>query len=219
MIVLAFDCSMIGCSAAVVAGSTVLARGEAPAGIGQSESLMPLLQRVMDQAGMGWDRLELIGVTVGPGSFTGIRIGLAAARGLALALGKPVAGIPTPDALVAGIPGDERGKRPVLVVIDSKRADPFVQSFDANSNALTAVTAMPALEAARLLADPPLLVGDAAPQLMPLIPGAILSRAPTRPDSAALAVLAARHMAEKRALPPEPIYLRPADVTLAGASR
>jgi len=219
MNILAFDCSMTGCAAALVAGSTVLARGDAPPGVGQSEALMPLLQRVMDQAGMSWDRLELIGVTVGPGSFTGLRIGLAAARGLALALGIPVAGISTPDALAIGIPTNERGKRPILVAIDSKRTDIFVQIFDAGINPLAPVAAMPPAEAARLLTEPTLLVGDAAGSLAALIPGAVLSAAPTRPDPVALAELAARRMAEHRALPAEPLYLRPADVTLAGAAR
>jgi len=216
MIVLAFDCSTTGCAAAIVSGADALARGEAPAGLGQSEALMPLLHDVMDRAGLAWNQIGLIAVTVGPGSFTGLRIGLAAARGLALTLNIPVAGVATPEALAAGVPADERGKRRVLVAIDSKRADLFVQTFDARLVPTAPVAAMTPEAAARLL-PAPLLVGDAAPRLVPLIPDAILSRAPARPDPVALAALAARRFAEGDGLPAEPIYLRPADVTIAAA--
>jgi tRNA threonylcarbamoyladenosine biosynthesis protein TsaB len=217
MIVLAFDTSTTGCAAAVLDGATVLARGEAPMGAGQSEALMPLLHDVMARAGMDWKRLELIAVTVGPGSFTGLRIGLAAARGLALALGVPVACVSTPEALAAGTPADERGKRRILVAIDSKRADLFVQTFDARLAPTAPVAAMAPADAARLI-PAPLLVGDGAPKLVGLIPDSIPSRAPSRVDPVALAELAARRHAEGEALPPEPLYLRPADVTMAAAS-
>ncbi len=222
MKILAFDCSMTGCSAAVLDGDRVLAHGEAPpqerSGRGQSEALMPLLNQVMGEAKLTWPQLELIGVTVGPGSFTGLRIGLAAARGFALALGIPIAGVTTAEALAAGVPADERGTRPIVVVIDSKRAEPFVQAFAPDLTPLTAVAAMTLDTAAKLVTDALLLVGDAAAKLAPLIAGAMLSRAGTRPDPVVLAQLAARHHAEGRALPPEPLYLREADVTLPAAA-
>ena len=186
-------------------------------GLGQSEALMPLLGDVMARGGMAWNRLGLIGVTVGPGSFTGLRIGLAAARGLALALNAPIAGVSTPEALAHGIPPDERGKRRILAVIDSKRADLFVQTFDARMVATMPAAAMTAEDAARLI-PAPLLVGDAAERLAPLIPDAVRSKAPARPDPVVVAELAARRFAEGTALPPEPLYLRPADVTLPAAS-
>jgi tRNA threonylcarbamoyladenosine biosynthesis protein TsaB len=219
--ILAFDCSMTGCAAAILAGERVLGRGEAPAsevGRGQSEALMPLLAQAMAAAGLDWKQLDLIGVTVGPGSFTGLRIGLAAARGFSLALGVRIAGVATPEALAAGIPTAERGSRPVIVAIDSKRADLFVQPFDPGLKPIAAVTALPAEQAARLAGETPLLVGDAAPRLLPFVPGAMLSAAPPRPDPAALARLAARLSEEGRALPAEPLYLRPADVTLPAAA-
>ena len=216
MILLAFDCSTSGCSAALMAEGRVLARGEAQAGASQSEALMPLLARVMAEGGLAWTSLGLIGVTVGPGSFTGVRIGLSAARGLALALGIEVAGIGTADALAAGVPASEQGERPILVAIDGKRADLFVQAFDARLAPLGPVAAMMPEDAARLLPGPPLLVGDGAARLAALMPGAIPSAAPSRPDPAVLAELAARRFAEGTALAPEPLYLRSADVTLPG---
>ncbi len=72
-----------------------------PMGRGQAERLMPLLQEVLDQAGFAWSDLDRIGVGIGPGNFTGIRISVAAARGLALSLGLPTIGISTLDAIRA----------------------------------------------------------------------------------------------------------------------
>ncbi|HEY1723397.1 MAG TPA: tRNA (adenosine(37)-N6)-threonylcarbamoyltransferase complex dimerization subunit type 1 TsaB [Magnetospirillaceae bacterium] len=211
---LAFDCSTTGCAAAVLDGERVLARGEAPTGRGQSEALMPLLNGVMSEARLDWPQLELIGVTVGPGSFTGLRIGLAAARGFALALGIPIAGVTTAEVLAAGVPMDERGAHPILVAIDSKRAEPFVQAFASDLTPLAPVAAMTVEAAAKLVTGVQLLVGDGAAKLVPLISGAILSKAPTRPDPVVLARLAAWLHGEGRALPPEPLYLREAGVTL-----
>jgi tRNA threonylcarbamoyladenosine biosynthesis protein TsaB len=219
--ILAFDCSMNGCSGAVLAGPRVLAQGEAPVtavGRGQSEALMPLLAQLMAAAGLDWPQLDLIGVTVGPGSFTGLRIGLAAARGFGLALGTRIAGVSTPEALAAGIPAAERDGRPVIVAIDSKRADLFVQPFGADLRPISPVTALAPEQAAHLAGDTPLLVGDAAPRLLPFAPGAKLSAAPTRPDPVILARLAMTLSEEGRALAPEPLYLRPADVTLPAAA-
>ncbi len=218
MNILAFDTSMSGCAAAVLADGRVLARGEVSAaqeqgGRGQSEALMPLLARVMEQAALDWRQLDLVAVTVGPGSFTGLRIGLAAARGFALALGVRIAGVSTPEALAAGVPAGERGGRPIIVAIDSKRADLFVQRFDAGLRPAGPIAAMAPDKAAAETREAPLLVGDAAARLLPLLPGAILSAAPARPDPVALAHLALRLIGEGRALPPEPLYLRPADVT------
>lgn len=220
MRILAFDCSTTGCAAAVLDGDRVLARGEAlpqeKSGRGQAEALMPLLDQVMREAGLDWTQLGLIGVTVGPGSFTGLRIGLSAARGFALARDIPLAGVTTAEALAEGVPADERNTRPILVAIDSKRAEPFVQLFAPDLTPVAPVAAM-RVEAAVKLATAPLLVGDGAAKLVPLIPGAVLSRAPARPDPVTLARLAVRLHAEGRALPPEPLYLREADVTLPAA--
>ena len=216
--ILAFDCSISGCSAIVRADAKVLARAEAPASASQAEALMPLIERVMAESGVAWSALDLIGVTVGPGSFTGICIGLSAARGFALALDITAVGVATTEVLACSVPRweTERG-HPILVAIDSKRGDLFVQPFAAHERwSLAPVAAMSPEAAARLLPQPPVLVGDGAARLLPLIPGAILSEV-ARPDPSLLAVLAHMRLEEGRALPLEPLYLRPADVTLPGA--
>ena len=151
---------------------------------------------------------------MGPGAFTGIRIGLAAVRGLGLAAGLPVAGVLTTEAVAAAVPAAERRGRTLMVALDSKRDDLWVQIFDAGGIALGPPAALAADAAAALVAGPLALAGDAAPVIAGLRPDALVCTSPGWPDAAVVAGLAARCWAEGRALPPEPVYLRPADVTL-----
>ena len=91
--VLGFDCAGSGCAAAVLAGDRVVARRAEKLERGQAARLMPLIAETLKEAGLVPADLDLIAVTTGPGGFTGIRIGLAAARGLALAAGIPAVGV------------------------------------------------------------------------------------------------------------------------------
>ena len=163
---------------------------------------------------MAFADLDLLAVTVGPGAFTGIRIGLAAARGLGLATGLTVAGIVTTRAVAHGIDPEARGGRTVLVVLDSKRDQPWVQAFTADLSPLGPVSAMSPKAAAALVSGPVLLVGDAAGLVAPLLPEALMSLASGYPDAAIVAALAAADWAAGITLPALPLYLRPADVTL-----
>jgi tRNA threonylcarbamoyladenosine biosynthesis protein TsaB len=96
MRILAIDTALEACAAGVIAmPDRVLAQESLAMARGHAEALMPLLARVMDQAGIRFDDLDRIAVTVGPGSFTGLRVGIAAARGIALASGKPAVGVST----------------------------------------------------------------------------------------------------------------------------
>ena len=99
MIVLAIDTCLFACSVAVVNDGRVLARRVEPMSRGHQERLAPLVQEAMAEAGLGFDKLDRIGVTVGPGSFTGLRVGLAFAKGLASALSIPAVGIGALEAL------------------------------------------------------------------------------------------------------------------------
>ena len=214
---LGFDCSTTGCSAAVVDASGVLAALSLDPPVAQAEALIPLIGRVLEQAGLDWSAIGLIGVTVGPGSFTGLRIGLAAARGLGLARAIPVIGVGTAEAFAHALPPEERSGRTVFVAIESRRADFFAQSFDAGLAPLTPLsTRLP--EAA--LADVPgpvVVAGDAGPRLVEFADrhAASVSFAGSGPpDPVVVARLAAAHHAAGRGLPPVPLYLRPPDVTL-----
>src|SRR6478672_657307 len=106
-VVLAFDCAVTGLTVAVVRDGRPLASHRA-AGRDQAVTLLPAIASVLDQASVARKALSLIAVTVGPGSFTGVRVGLAAARGLAVALAVPLAGITTTAALLAAAPDDDR---------------------------------------------------------------------------------------------------------------
>ena len=123
MKVLGFDSSGGACAAAVVIDGTVAARRVAIMEYGQAERLMPMIAEVLDEAGTAAAQLDLIAVTVGPGSFTGLRIGLASAHGLALATGIPAVGVTSFDAVkVASDPAES-----VVIALESRREELFLE--------------------------------------------------------------------------------------------
>ncbi|EME69246.1 hypothetical protein H261_14445 [Paramagnetospirillum caucaseum] len=216
MIVLAMDSSTSACSAALWAEGKVLARRLSPMARGQSEALMPMVAEVMAEAGLSFADVGLLAVTVGPGAFTGLRIGLAAARGLALAGGLKLAGVATPAAVALGVPEGERQGRNVLVAIDSRRDELWLQLFDSALKPLSPIRALRPEQAGELAAGPVVVAGDAAALVLPHLPHAAASAAPGHPDAALVAELAAEQWSRGESLPPEPLYLRDADVTLPG---
>src|SRR5260370_17421200 len=97
MLILAIETALDACAAAVLDtdASKIVAQESQPMKRGHAEALMPLIARVMNASGVAFAALDRIAVTTGPGSFTGLRVGLSAARGIALAAGKPVVGLTT----------------------------------------------------------------------------------------------------------------------------
>jgi tRNA threonylcarbamoyl adenosine modification protein YeaZ len=93
---------------------------------GQAERLVPMLEEVLAEGGLGWHDLKALAVGTGPGNFTGVRIAVAAARGLALGLGIPAVGVTRLEALAHALP------RPVTVVEDARRGEVYLQRFDAD---------------------------------------------------------------------------------------
>jgi tRNA threonylcarbamoyladenosine biosynthesis protein TsaB len=218
--VLAFDCAGRGCAVAVRAGSRLLARRREAMERGQAGRLVPMIASVLDEAGMKASALDLIAVTTGPGGFTGIRIGLATARGLALATGKPAIGISNFDAIAAAVPPSARRGRSLIVALDSKRAEFFLQAFGESGTVLGAGRQVAPAQLQSFL--PPgalILAGDAAALLAPLLAGRDVVRAQDAelPDPALIARLALSRFGAEPLPPPLPLYLRPPDTTLPQA--
>ncbi|MEE8393963.1 MAG: tRNA (adenosine(37)-N6)-threonylcarbamoyltransferase complex dimerization subunit type 1 TsaB [Rhodospirillales bacterium] len=221
MRVLALDTAMTACSSALWRDGEVCARRFEMMERGQSEALIPMVREVMDEAGCGFPDIDLLAVTVGPGAFTGLRIGLSAARGMALACGLPCLGVTTLEAVANGVERDERAARTLLVALDSKRDDVYAQAFDENLAALGQPSALAADGLGAMALSGPLLVaGNAAEKAAEALSRSgfevAISAASGVPDAAVAAAIAAvRWRPGDELSPPEPLYLRPPDVTVA----
>ena len=222
MRILGFDTATSACSAAVWEDKRIAARRFEPMSRGQSERLMPMVREVLSEAGADFPDLDLLAVTTGPGAFTGLRIGLAAARGMALAGDLACFGVTTLDAVAAGISETERQKANVLVVLDSKRAEVYAQAFRSDLRPLSEAQALMPADLAALTANGEgdanrvLVAGDGAGQVIQALKDkgieAVLSTAPGVPDAATVAAIAAeRWSSDQPAEPLRPLYLRPPD--------
>lgn len=209
MILLAVDTCLDACSAALVDGETVLAARSEPMSRGHQERLAPMVAEMM--AGRSFAALDRVAATVGPGSFTGLRVGLAFAKGLAQALSIPLVGIGSLPALAAGRPGF------VCAAVDARRGQVYLQAFR-DGAPLMAPDALAVETAAARLAElagdgPATLVGSGAPLLSPLLPNAVVET-PGGPDPVAVARLA---LAVREPIPTaRPLYLRTPDAKLPG---
>lgn len=203
MRVLAVDTCLAACSVAVTEEDRVLAARSESMLRGHQERLASMVREVADEASP-LNKLDLIGVTVGPGSFTGLRVGLAFAKGLGAALGKPVVGVGSLEALA--------GERPGLVVavIDARREQVYMQAFKDGRPCLeaAALRGVDAVTEIRRLGEPVVLVGSGAPLLAQSFPGAQLV-----PDAVPDPVVVAR-IAARSERPPTPLYLRAPDAVL-----
>jgi tRNA threonylcarbamoyladenosine biosynthesis protein TsaB len=207
MIVLGLDTCLSSCSVAVLDGERVLASAREVMARGHQERLAPMAHEAMAQAGLPFDRLERIAVTVGPGSFTGLRVGIAFAKGLALALDLPAVGIGTLEALAAEAEGL------VFPAIDARRGQLYLQAFE-EGRALMAPDALTAETAAARVAElsqgrPFALVGSGAALLADLMPGARLVAV-----EGADARQVARLACARGPAPLKPLYLRAPDAKL-----
>jgi tRNA threonylcarbamoyladenosine biosynthesis protein TsaB len=222
MNILAFDTCFDACSACVAHsgndGVEVRAGALEHFGTGHAERLVPMIDEVMARAGVAFADIDLLAVTVGPGTFTGTRIGIAAARGLALATGIAVVGASS-LAVMAEVAAREVGSRKadedLVVAVDARRGEVYAQLFGANgTDARSLPLLLPVAEAAQLGSSGSLLVvGSGA---------AAVAEAATRagrrgtarladllPEATALAALAVGLVPAEAPL--APLYLRPPD--------
>jgi tRNA threonylcarbamoyladenosine biosynthesis protein TsaB len=223
MRILAIDTALGACAAALfdsdrgpIAAQETLAMQR-----GHAEALMPLIARVMQRAGLSFADLDRVAVTTGPGSFTGLRVGIAAARGLGLAAAKPVVGLTTLAAYAAPfIAADD--SRPVAAAIDARHDHVYLQVFGPGGRSLVSPRLAPLREALRVAATgSPRLTGNAADLLAAHWPAG--APAPSKienraaPDIAWVARLGA--LAEETAAAVKPLYLRAPDAQPQDASQ
>ncbi|MDV4168624.1 tRNA (adenosine(37)-N6)-threonylcarbamoyltransferase complex dimerization subunit type 1 TsaB [Rhodovulum sp. FJ3] len=201
-LVLGFDTSAAHCAAALLLGDRVLAEMTEDMTRGQAERLFPILEQVLSMGGHDWADLDAIGVGIGPGNFTGIRISVSAARGLSLSLGVPAVGVSGFDALAYGADG------PVLTSIDGRRDQVYLQQtggepFQAHLDDLPT----------ELAHTGPTVIGHGAERLAAHTGGTIA--APAAPVAAAIAAIAGARAASGQVARPAPLYLRAADAAPA----
>ena len=188
-LVLAFDTSAAHCAAALLCGDDVLQSALEPMARGQAERLLGLCQELLAAGQVAFDDLDAIGVGIGPGNFTGIRIAVSAARGLALGLGIPAVGVSGFDALRFGTCG------PCACAIDARRDQVYLQTFG-NGAASPGLVDADALGAF----DGPLIGAGGRP--------------PLHPVAQAIGHITAERYATTRDRP-APLYLRAADAAPA----
>ena len=191
---LALDTATSIVSCCVCDGGIVLAERRAT-GSRAAQGVLLLVEEVLEESGVPRERLELVGVGTGPGSFTGLRIGIATARGLALGLGVPIGGTGTLAALLAGCPG-------ATAVIDARRGEVFAAGPAREPGVLAPADLAAALEPGQVL------VGDGAIRHRELFAGASIA-----PDDSPLHAPSAAAIAERAGLrqPVEASYLRRPD--------
>jgi tRNA threonylcarbamoyladenosine biosynthesis protein TsaB len=203
MRVLVIDTALEACTAGVFEAGVLLGLRSETMARGHSERLGGFVRDAVAEAGGGFETIDRIGVTVGPGSFTGLRVGLAFAQGLGAALDRPVVGVSTLSALARSA---DQGHGTTAAVIDARRGQVYVQTF-VDGQAASDPQALDLEAAIRLLdrGGPWRLTGSGA---------ALID-----PDGATLTALSAAALAELTATlspddhPPRPLYLRAPDAT------
>lgn len=227
MKILAFDTAMNACSVAITEGTLVLHHVHEKRRRGHAEALLPMIEASMRETGLGYPDIDLIAVTVGPGTFTGLRIGLAAARGIALAAKKPLIGVTTLEAISAAVSPSMAAGRPVIATGDARRGEIYLQAFMRIENDLliTPLTDAAAVKTEDALAsvglDRAVLAGSGAPLLA--AQGGFdpqkfeLLAINDDPDAIQVARLAfGRGCPPADTPPPAPVYLRAPDAKLPG---
>ena len=221
---LAFDTAQGALSAAVVSGGKVLAHYFELRSRGHAEELMGVIANVMEKARLTPADLDALAVTIGPGTFTGLRVGLAAARGFALARALPLVGITTLEAVA--FPVEAAGDEVIVAAFDARRDEVYLQVFDAGHESLTQAMIVPLEEALGHVPGQKLvLVGTGAALLEERIAASSgmscrLCENPPQPDALNVARMAQARLKDhgpdhfRRA--PSPLYLRAPDAKLPG---
>jgi tRNA threonylcarbamoyladenosine biosynthesis protein TsaB len=222
MRVLAIDTALAACAAAVLeTDHGIVASDSLPMVRGHAEALLPLIERVMKRAAMTFGDLDRIAVTTGPGSFTGVRVGLAAARGFGVATGLPVIGVSTLSVYAAPHLA-ANGKTPVIAAIDARHAHVYLQAFGPGGQTVVGPRLASLSEAIRTASKTPAcLVGSAARAIAEGLPKSAPAprtiEAREAPDITWLAQIGA--VAPEGNAAPNPQYLRAPDAQPQNAAQ
>jgi len=229
MRILTFDTAMGACSAAVTDAGRLVAHRHLPLSRGHAEALVPMIAAVLDEAGWQVRDLDRIGVTLGPGSFTGVRVGIATARALVIGGGAGTGGVSTLKSIAANALADGLEPAPdawIATVCDARRSEVYVQVFDPELNEMTPPAVMrPDLVGAHLQAANAdvcyTVIGTgaslASASLERLaLPFRLHPQVPPFPDARTMAPLIAA-LPDATLGTPSPLYLRPPDAKLPAA--
>ncbi|MEQ8507883.1 MAG: tRNA (adenosine(37)-N6)-threonylcarbamoyltransferase complex dimerization subunit type 1 TsaB [Rhodospirillaceae bacterium] len=211
MRVLAFDTSMSACSVAVWQDNEVLSETTEMMVHGQAEALLPAIEHALKVSAITYADLDRVAVTVGPGSFTGVRVGLATARGLGAATGLPVMGIRTTEVIATQ--ARQGTNKAIAVVIDARRAEVYLHCFHNNGQQIMGPACLlPEDAAAQLERDNWVIAGDAAKLV-----SSHMKQHHDIADVKSVNVLTLAAMVADRAVPevgPRPVYIRPPDAVI-----
>lgn len=214
MKILAIETSGGACSAALWSDGVLVRERIEPMARGHAERLVPLIGEVLAEAETAYRELDLIAVTVGPGTFTGMRVGLATARGIALATGRPCLGVTSFECVLEAARAEAEAAwaagLAALVVLDSRRSEVFAQRFEAPAGLPREPVVAPPEELALGGRDVGLVVGTAAAALSEAGLGGTTRVLEVAPSAAAVARVAGRRWTAG-ARPtgfPDPLYLR-----------
>lgn len=201
LLILSFDTSAAHCAAALVSGDGLLAERFEEMAKGQAERLLPMLEECLHAAGARWGDLDALAVGTGPGNFTGVRLSVAAARGLALGLSIPAIGVTGLEAMAEGL------DRPCLAALDARQGRIYLQGFGTGDDGPQLLQAPADL--------PPALhhlpvTGDSAAGAIAAAGGAP-TIPPLWPLAEAIGRVALRRLPDGAHRRPSPLYLRPAD--------
>jgi tRNA threonylcarbamoyl adenosine modification protein YeaZ len=186
----------------LLSGERVLAARHEDMAKGQAERLMPLLEEILAEAAVGWRDLAALGVGIGPGNFTGIRIAVSAARGLALSLGIPAVGVSALEAQAFGVPGV------VVSSLDARRGGLYVHVLGTGEQTVPVLCDLATLPPCPAQSGPN-CIGYGNDEIAALCTGRSVSA--TMPIAEAIARIAMRHSHDLGLPRPAPLYLRGAD--------
>ncbi|WP_230531747.1 tRNA (adenosine(37)-N6)-threonylcarbamoyltransferase complex dimerization subunit type 1 TsaB [Microvirga roseola] len=224
MRVLAIDTALGACSACIWQ-----AGDEEPMAVesiamerGHAEALLPLIDRVASQVERGFKSLDRVAVTVGPGSYTGLRVGISAARGIGLAAGIPVVGVATLSAFIAPLMAGQERRGLFTAAIDAKHGHIYIQAIAPGGRAIIPPSLLSFRDALRLLGSGPILVTGSAAAMLAAearIHGIEARIADVSPFPNITWVARLGALADPNQALPKPLYLREADAKPQSGAR